>query len=632
MAVKSRYRGRINQPLIIISGIVLLVSSIFIYLFILRGVYGRIDSSELIPNSKLIKNAIYGKEANVCILYSQYTENMLPEGSTWLNDNINTWKKLLSIDKYKYDVISDSTIELGKLFKYQLLILPGSKSLSDKEIVQIKKFLVDGGSVFATSGTASYSDDGKWRGWDFLSQTFGIKFTKEISPDEFTKIHTLRGGLPITANIPAGFSLKVATWDRPMAVEVLDPRTIQASFWYNYRLQKGLTREQIKNSAGIVYGSYGSGRFIWMGFDINSIIGVQEDYVYFDKLFHNCMDWLTYKPIAFIKNWPANYNAAAILVSMLSENIENENNLFPILKSENVPATFFINSSKAENYKNIVKMLPRYGDIGAIVNIRHLSSSNDSLNVLNDFNTQLLKFKKAKTTLDYLTNSSVSGGIPYYGTYDHNTLQSLIKDGYKYIFADSLTDRSVPKTIVLDDSLIIAIPKTARDDYEVIRDFGLTDTTYQYFTYQEDEDRVLFEGGLYTFKFHTDYQCKPKYVNVIRKVIDDLKKKKFWITTASQVEKWWAKRNYVEVRANQRGEYRVALTVSNPGEQIVNGLVVQIDMNEPISDIALSTELVGTKTAKYVYDKNSEIIYVYLNDLHSDESRTYFFDYNKQDN
>ena len=111
-----------------------------------------------------------------------------------------------------------------------------------------------------------------------------------------------------------------------------------------------------------------------------------------------------------------------------------------------------------------------------------------------------------------------------------------------------------------------------------------------------------------------------------------MKKKKFWITTASQVEKWWAKRNYVEVRANQRGEYRVALTVSNPGKQIVNGLVVQIDMNEPISDIALSTELVGTKTAKYVYDKNSEIIYVYLNDLHSDESRTYFFDYNKQDN
>ncbi len=629
MALKSRYRGRINQPLIIISGLVLLVSSVFIYLFILRGVYGRVDTSQLIPNSKFIKNIIYGKEPTIGILYSQYTENMLPQGSTWLNDNINTWKKLISIENYKFKVIDDSTIELGNLYKYQLLILPGSKSLSDKEVMQIKKFLINGGSVFATSGTASYSDDGKWRGWDFLTQTFGLKFTKEISPDEFTKIHTLRGGLPITANIPAGFALRVATWDRPMAVEVLDPRTKQVSFWYNYKLQKGLTREQIKKSAGIAYGSYGNGRFIWMGFDINSIIGVQEDYIYFDKLFKNCMDWLSYKPIAFIKDWPGDYNGAAVLISVLSKNLENENNLLSILKSENVQATFFIRPADAELNKNLVKTLSYYGNIAPIINVGHLNSVNDTLNKLYNFNSQLMKFKRAKKILNSSLNSSVTGCMPFYGIYDNNTVRSMIENGYKYIFADSLSGRSVPKSIIFGDSLIVSIPKTARDDYEVIRDFGLTDTTYQYYTYQEDEDRVLFEGGLYTFEFHSDYQCKPEYVNVIKKIIGDLKQKNFWITTASKVEKWWAKRNYIEVRVNQRGEYRIALTVSNPGKQIVNGLVVQIDMNEPVRDIVLSTELVGTKPAKYVYDKNDKVIYVYLNDLQPDESRTYFFDYNK---
>ncbi len=631
MALKSRYRGKINQPLIIISGSVLLISAIFIYLFILRGVYGRIDTSQFIPNSKFIKNIIYGKEPTVGILYSQYTENMLPQGSTWLNDNINTWKKLLSIENYKFKVIDDSTIELGNLYKYQLLILPGSKSLSDKEIIQIKKFLVNGGSVFATSGTASYSDNGKWRGWDFITQTFGLKFTKEISPDEFTKIHTLRGGLPITANIPAGFPLKVATWDRPMAVEVLDPRTKQVSFWYNYKLQKGLEREEIKKSAGIAYGTYGNGRFIWMGFDINSIIGVQEDYLYFDKLFKNCMDWLSYKPIAFIKDWPANYNGAAVLISDLSKNLENENNLLSILKSENVRATFFIRTPDAELNKNLVKTLSRYGDVGPIVNVGHLTSVNDTLNKLYNYNTQLMRLKRAKRTLESSINLSIIGCMPYYGIYDNNTIKSMIGSGYKYIFADSLSGRSIPKTIILGDSLVVSIPKTARDDYNVIRDFGLTDTSYQYFTYQEDEDRVLFEGGLYTFEVHSDYQCKPEYVNVIKKIINDLRQKKFWIATASQIEKWWAKRNYVEVRINQRGEYRIALTVSNPGKLIVNGLVVQVDMNEPVSDITLSTELVGTKPAKYIYDKNNKVIYVYLNDLRPDESRTYFFDYSKPD-
>ncbi len=556
---------------------------------------------------------------------------MLPQGSTWISDNINTWKKLLSIDKYKYDVISDSSIELGRLFKYHLLILPGSKSLSDKEIIQIKKFLLNGGSVFATGGIASYSDDGKWRGWDFLTQAFGLKFTKEITPDEFTKIHTLRGGLPITANIPAGFPLRVATWDRPMAAEVLDPRAKQASFWYNYKLQKGLSREQIKKSAGIVYGNYGNGRFVWMGFDINSIIGVQEDYVYFDKLFSNCIDWLSYKPIAFIKDWPGDYNAAAILISDLSGNIINEENLFAILRSENVPATFFVDSNEIKKYSKFIKLLSRYGDIGISLNISYLSSVNDTLNKLNNFNVQLKKLKRAKADLKINTNISAAGFMPYYGIYDMNTVRALMNSGYKYVFADSLSGGSVPKTIVLGDSLIVAIPKTARDDYEVIRDFGLKDTSFQYFTYQEDEDRILFEGGLYTFKIHSDYQCKPEYANVIGKVINDLKKKNFWITTASQIETWWGKRNYVEVKVNQRGDYRIALTVSNPGSQAVNGLVVQIDMNEQISGIKMSTELVGTKTAKYAYDKRDKVIYVYLNDLQSDESRTYFFDYNKPD-
>lgn len=74
-----------------------------------------------------------------------------------------------------------------------------------------------------------------------------MQFSHEIKPDEYSKIHTVCGSLPITANIPTGFPLKVATWDRPMAVEVLDPRTTQVSFWYNYRMDDGLVREEIKN-------------------------------------------------------------------------------------------------------------------------------------------------------------------------------------------------------------------------------------------------------------------------------------------------------------------------------------------------------------------------------------------------
>ncbi len=624
--MKSAKRGRINQLVIVFSGLIILIGATLIYLFILHGIFGSFNAAELIPNEKLLLNAFNGNKANVAILYSKYTENMLPQGSTWLTDNINTWKKILTDEGYKFDIIADSTIELGLESKYKVLVLPGSRSLSDKEISELKKYISEGGSVFATSGTASYSEDGKWRGWSFFSEVFGLNFTKEISHDEETKIHTLRGGLPITANIPAGYPLNVATWDRPISVEVLDPRTIQASFWYNYRIQDGLTREEIKKSAGIVYGNYRKGRFVWMGFEINSIIGEQSDYVNFDRLFSNSMAWLSYQPIAFIKDWPLNYSAAAMILPQLSSSA-NVGNLLGVLGSEKVKATFFVDPSLALRNKGLIQSISHYGEIGALIDLGYLSSVKDTVNSLYDFNTQFKKLADAKSTLESIISSPVIGALPFYGIYNQESIKALIKAKYKYIFSDSLTDRSVPKAIIRGDSILIGFSKTAKDDYEVIRDYNLTDPDFQFYTYQEDLDRILFEGGLYVLKLHNDYQLTPQNIGVVKKVIDDLKKKNFWIATGAEIENWWARRNYIEVNVSKRGESRVALTVSNPGVQSVSNLVIQINLNESAENLNLSSEVIGTKEAHLQYDSKNHIVFLYIDDLNKGESRTYYLDY-----
>ena len=628
MEVK-RKRGGINQSLIVISGLIFLIGSVLTYFFILRGVYGPFNTSKLIPDSKVLKSVISGTKPTVCILYSQYTQNMLPEGSTWLEDNITTWKKFLANEGLKYDVITDKAIEIGQLNNYDLLVLPGSKSLSDKELIEIKKFLNNGGSIFATSGTASYSDDGKWRGWDFFSEVFGLNFTKEISNDEFTKLHTLRGNFPITANIPTGYSLRVGTWDRPICVEVMDPRTTQISFWYNFKNDSGLVRENIKKSAGMVTGTYGRGRFLWMGFELNSVMGAQEDYIYFDRLFANSIKWLTYKPIAFAKDWPAGYDAAAMLAPIVDRDPTNIENLLSVLKSENIKATFFINPQQAKLNRNLIKSLSRYGEIGSLVDIGYLNSVNDTINSLNDYDTQVQKLSNAKSLLEEITGKKVDGAIPYYGLFDQNTLKAMTNDGYSYVVTDSLTDRSVPRKITIDNKQLAIMTKTARDDYEVIRDFGLTDTEYQFYTYQEDIDRILFEGGMYLFKMHTEYQCAPANINVVKEVIDDLKRKNFWITTGNEIENWYAMKSSVEIRADRRGSNRIALTISNPGSSTANNLVIQVELDAPANRITMDTEIIGTKKAKFDFDKKNKIVYVYVNDLEPNESRTYYLDFSQ---
>jgi len=629
VAVKNFFGIRINQFFIFVSGIVIIISAILIYYFILRGIYGRFDTSEILPNSNIIEDFLFGKEPEVAILYSKYTENTLPVGSTWLNDNISTWKKFLDNLNLKYEIISDQKIENGDYKKYKLIVLPGTKSLSEKEALQIKKYLENGGSVFATGGIGSYSNDGKWRGWEFINQVFGVQFSHELKPDEFSKIHTICGSLPITANIPTGFPLKIATWDRPMAVEVLDPRTTQVSFWYNYRMDDGLVREEIKKSAGIAYGNFGKGRFMWMGFELNSIIGVQEDYIYFERLFNNSIKWLMYFPIAYVRDWPTGYEAAAIVAPVLTNDVNNINNVLPIMKNEGISATFFVDPTIAENNKELIRKISSYGEIAALVDIGYLASINDKFNKLNPYAEQLQKLNSAKEKLEKISSSSVSGFLPYYGLFDQNTLNAVINSNYKYVLTDSLTDRSVPKTIIRGDKRIVTMTKTARDDYEIIRDFGLTLPEFQFYTYQEDLDRVLFEGGMYILKLHTEYQCRSDYANVLRDVIKDLKKKKFWIATATEIQKWYEKRDYIEIKADRRGKTRVALKVSNPGIESINNLVIDLDLNDYAQNITIGSEIIGTKTASVKHTAGSQMVYLYIDDLKPGESRQYYIDYDQ---
>jgi peptidoglycan/xylan/chitin deacetylase (PgdA/CDA1 family) len=629
VAVKKLFGIRINQFFIFFSGIVIIVSAILVYYFILRGIYGRFDTSEILPNSNFIEDFLYGKEPEVAILYSKYTENTLPVGSTWLNDNISTWKNFLGNLNLKYEIISDQIIEDGDCKKYKLIVLPGTKSLSEKEALQLKKYLENGGSVFATGGIGSFSDDGKWRGWEFLNQVFGVQFSHELKPDEFSKIHTVCGSLPITANIPTGFPLKVATWDRPMAVEVLDPRTTQVSFWYNYRMDDGLVREEIKKSAGIAYGNFGKGRFMWMGFELNSIIGVQEDYIFFERLFNNSIRWLMYFPIAYVRDWPTGYEAAAFIAPVLTNDVNNINNVLSILKNEGISATFFVDPQTAENNKELVRKISSYGELAALVDIGYLASVNDKFNKLNSYETQYNKLSAAKKTIEKISSSTVSGFLPFYGLFDQNTLKAVINSNYKYVLTDSLTDRSVPKTIIRGDNRIVTMTKTARDDYEIIRDFGLTLPQFQFYTYQEDLDRVLFEGGMYVLKLHTDYQCRSDYSGIIKDVIKELKKKKFWITTASEIQKWYEKRDYIEIKVDRRGKTRVALKVSNPGSESINNLVVDLDLNDYAQNITIGSEIIGTKTASVKHTEGSQMVYLFIDDLKSGESRQYYIDYDQ---
>ena len=629
MAVKKSKSGlRVNYLIIFLSGLVLLVAAVLIFMLVVKNVFGNYEVSEILPTKENLKVLSWDKEKKAAILYSEYTENMMPEGSTWISDNIDTWGRFIKAAGMNYDVISDQVIETGEHFDYPLLILPSAKSMSDKEIIQIKKYLEQGGSVFATQGMATYSDEAKWRGWDFFTEAFGMKFITELDPKDFErKVHTLRGNLPLTSGIPTGYSLKIATWDRPIYAEVLEPRTTQVSFWYDFRREEGLVMERIKQSAGISYGTYGKGRFVWFGFELNSVLGEQEDYIYFEKLFNNCINWLTYRPTAFVKDWPSPYDAAMILIPTLDNDEDNISNIFSTVSKQKVPTTFFVDPFRAAQRPTLTKSLSKYGNIGVIVDIGYLDSPLDTLNSLYDKEMQFSNLGVAKDTIEAITGEKVNGLMPKYGYYDDNTLLGMSAYGYDYMVTDSLTDRSVPKLIYRNDRPMLVFTKTARDDYQIIEQYGLKQKEYQLYTYKEDINRLLFEGGLYVLKLHTQYQLQPEYADVVSDVVKYAKDNNVWIASIDDLIAWWQRKGNIEVRYEWRSKRRISVEVTNPSETLVEQFVAQVNLNKPVKDIEISSEIINTPIPQYEYDSSSSVLYLYVENLKPGETRTFLIDF-----
>ncbi|MEK6552590.1 MAG: hypothetical protein AABZ54_03980, partial [Bacteroidota bacterium] len=93
MAVREAKGLKVNYLIIFLSGLVLLITAFLVFLLIVKNIYGNYELKEIIPTKNNLKFLSDEKKEKAGILYSKYTEIVLPSGSTWLQDNVDTWKK-----------------------------------------------------------------------------------------------------------------------------------------------------------------------------------------------------------------------------------------------------------------------------------------------------------------------------------------------------------------------------------------------------------------------------------------------------------------------------------------------------------------------------------------------------------
>ncbi|GAB1351106.1 hypothetical protein MASR1M107_33210 [Ignavibacteriales bacterium] len=297
------------------------------------------------------------------------------------------------------------------------------------------------------------------------------------------------------------------------------------------------------------------------------------------------------------------------------------------MAQEGVKATFLVEGGAAGSNADLIKSLSAYGDISGVVDIGFMSSVNDTANKLKKLEVQESDFNNSKKTFRTVTGTTLKGIKPLYGLFDDNSLMAAAASGIKYIITDSLTDRSVPKYVVKGEEAIITVTKTVRDDKEIVGRYGLVEHDFQLYTYLEDVDRLIFEGGLYVLKLHTNFQLKPEYVSVVKDVIKYMKEKDMWITSMPVLYTWWTNNNRVELRVEARGTSRMVIALSNVGNTILKEVLVPVDFTLMPKTYKISTEIINTPLPDTDVNREQRKLTLKVKNLKPSESRIYYIDY-----
>jgi len=175
--------------------------------------------------------------------------------------------------------------------------------------------------------------------------------------------------------------------------------------------------------------------------------------------------------------------------------------------------------------------------------------------------------------------------------YDEATLTAVGAAELDFIYGNLLYDRSYPIVRAVEDSTIYQFARIVADDYNLVVERGVKDSTRYKQEYIKEFRKLYDMGGLFPFSFHTNYLALKQSVDVVRAMIRTLKKEDVWLTTFGQIVEWVETRRNVRVEAHQNKEQKTTkLVVSNSGPLPVKAFSIHYF---PPSDVS-RLKLVGT--------------------------------------
>lgn len=521
---------------------------------------GKIFFVLFILSAFLFPQGIIVSQPRIAILYSELTEKIDYSNSNKIIDVITAWELFLMQENIPYAVIYDDDLESGIEDDFDILILPSVKYISDNQFEELQKFLGNGGSIISSGSKLFFRQNGL-NEYQNLESLFGLSNLEATPSDNISFLHSIIPNHLNQFKLDGEIVLQITNKNQALFCDVIKNNTSAYGYIFN-------NKEANANKSSLIYGTVGTGRFLWTGFDINDVIGGSEDLWEFKRLILNSLNWMDKKTDIYIENFTESLSSPVIVNLQYNNALEPE--LIDVLQKNNIKPNLIVNSDQ-----RVLK------------------------EIINNFSSDEIILDLSQNNL--LTPSAASVLIDNFNKEYSVSLSTIIvqKQFLKNIDLNLIQTAGINKVLYIEQ--VPGIPKSINKDFLSIPfvNFGSDPTSSNVINFLNYNPKV---------------DCEVNAEDELLEKINQLKSQQFNFITLNELAKWWNVRERITYEIKIISDTEMELLVTNKSSVVINGLNIFLNITNKIDRKTLTISL-NNSLLEYYFDNTSGAVVIRLDKI-----------------
>ena len=453
----------------------------------------------------------------------------------------------------------------------RVVVVPSAPCLGERARRAIDAVLARGGGVIATWLTGTRDGACADAGYQLITRVSRAARVDTLDPRATTRVTFPDGGI-LSSGMPPGATIELRS-NHDAAVRQL----ARDGYYSDGVLNPAPAAAQRGLDGAVTHVGVGSGRAVYWGFDLASVVDKPWDRAIARILLRNSVEWAAGDPFASLAPWPAGHAAALVLVEQVDDaahaaSAARESR--DALDHAGVRATFLLATSTVHDEPDLVRSIAARSEVA--------TRPDDELRIARTEQEQTDKFRDLRGELAGVLGHQVSGMMPPMERLDPLLTLAWVRAGGSYLLAENGARSAAPELLTVDGHPFVLLPRLADDDAVAVRRISAhADSSADRLPamldaeYQAALMKLRALGGLSITRWHaaTAAGDASRLVDgIARSAAAD---STIWVATAQDVAEWWQRRARLALTTVDAGDSLI-VRVANAGTAALDDAVVRV--------------------------------------------------------